>query len=306
MNILITGATGFIGSKIVEKLLDLGHLPIIASRDVVRASLALGSKCKYVHWQNYDVEPEFNDETPKIDAVIHLAGENISTGRWNEKKKKKIYDSRIVGTKNLLFAIDKLNYQIKSFISTSAIGVYPSNIDEFITEDSGRGAGFLSDVCFDLEETVNSNRLFDRTCIIRVGVVVGRDGGALEKMLFPFKLGVGGPAGSGNQYMSWIHMDDLVNLYLEVLNNTEYKGVVNGTAPFPVTNREFSEVLADALGKNANFAVPKFALRIMLGEMSDLILESQKVIPTVAKKNRFHFQYPTAQLAIKQVLSKEL
>jgi len=232
--------------------------------------------------------------------VINLMGESISK-RWDENQKKKIYDSRINGTRRLVEAIEKLQNKPKVFVSTSAIGIYGNRGPEDINEASSVADDFLAKVCKDWENEANKARNQGcRVVIIRTGVVLGRHGGALEKMLPVFKMGLGGRVGSGNQFMSWIHIEDLASMYVEALKNNSVKGVLNGTAPYPATNAQFSKVMGKVLKRPAILPAPSFAVQLALGEMSQIVLEGQKVLPLKFKEINFRFRYPTLEMALKE------
>ena len=299
MKVLITGGTGFVGKVLVKQLLAAGDEVVILTRNVGRAALSLGSQCKYFRWDDSNSLPPL-EAFAGVDGVINLMGESISK-RWDENQKKKIYDSRIFGTKKLVEAIEQLPVKPKVFVSTSAIGIYGNRGSEEITESSTLADDFLSKVCKDWENEANKVKNAGlRVVIIRVGVVLGRGGGALQKLVPLFKLGAGGPVGTGLQYMSWIQVEDLANMYCEVLKNNTLKGVLNGTAPNPVTNAQFTNMLGKVLHRPAFMPAPAFAMKLVLGEMSQIVLEGQKVLPTKFKETHFRYQYPTLEMALKE------
>ncbi len=302
MKVVITGATGFVGQVIVKQLLAAGDEVIVLTRNVARAAITLGSACRYYQWNE-------NEELPPLEAlegadgIINLMGESISK-RWDENQKKKIYNSRIFGTRKLVEAMEKLKKKPSVFVSTSAIGVYGNRGPEEINEASTVGSDFLAKVCLDWENEANKARNQEaRVAIIRVGIVLGHGGGALAQMLPIFKLGGGGPLGSGRQYMSWIHIDDLASMYVEALKNNEIKGVLNGTSPYPVTNAEFTKVLGKVVRRPAFLPAPSFAIKIAFGEMSQILLEGQKVLPVKFKEAKFRFRMPTLEMALKESIS---
>lgn len=299
MKVVVTGATGFVGQVLVRQLLDAGHEVVVLTRNIAKAALSLGSKCKYYQWTDMEALPPV-EAFEGADGVINLMGETISK-RWDEQQKKKIVSSRINGTRRLVEAIEKTTKKPKVFVSTSAVGIYGSRGSEELNESSNLADDFLAKVCKDWENEANKVRNQGlRVAIIRVGVVLGRGGGALEKMLPIFKLGGGGPVGSGKQYMSWIHIEDLASMYIEALKNENIKGVLNGTAPYPATNAEFSKMLGKVLRRPAFLPAPAFAMKIAFGEMSQILLEGQKVLPVKFKEHNFRYRYPTLEMALKE------
>ena len=239
---------------------------------------------------------------PACDAVVNLAGEPIAQ-RWTPAAKKRIYDSRVEGTRRLVHALSAQSQRPGVLVCASAVGVYGSRGDEILTEKSSPGAGFLPHVVTDWEESAQTaEALGIRVISLRFGMVLGR-GGALAKLLPLFRLGVGGRLGSGRQWMSWIHIDDAVSLILLALENAALRGAVNATAPHPVTNDEFTRRLAGALHRPAIFPAPAFALKLALGEMSEVLLDSQRVLPVAALATGFHFQYPELSVAFANILS---
>ena len=300
MKVLITGATGFVGKRVVKHLLDAGQEVVVLTRYVPKAILSLGNKCQYAQWANTNELPP-EDAFQNVDAVINLMGEGIAEKRWSEEQKKKIYDSRIVCTRNLVEAIAKLPKKPTAFISASAVGIYGNRGDENITESSQTVSDFLGKVCADWEaEAFKARDLGLRVAVIRTGVVLGKDGGALAKMLPIFKLGMGGPVGSGNQYMSWIHVDDLAAMYVEAVKNSSIEGIYNGTAPNPETSKSFAKTLGYVLHRPAFAPAPAFALKIAFGEMSQVLLDGQKVYPERFREKKFRFLYPSLEMALKE------
>lgn len=300
MKVLLTGGTGFVGSAIVKELLTSGHQVVILTRNIPKAAITLGSSCQYFHWANTNTLPPL-EAFEGVEGVINLMGEGIADKKWDDEQKKKIYNSRIEGTSKLVEAMSGLAKKPRVLVSTSAIGIYGNRGSEDINENSELANDFLADVCKDWER--EANRALDigmRVAIMRVGVVLGREGGALKKMLPIFKLGAGGPVGSGNQYMSWIHVEDLARMYIEAVKNESIKGPYNCTAPYPATNAQFSKELGRALKRPAFMPAPAFALKLVFGEMSSVLLEGQKVLPIHFKEKKFRYQYPTLEMALKE------
>ncbi len=299
MRVVVTGATGFVGQVVVKQLLQAGCEVVILTRNVARAAISLGSSCKYFQWDDTNSLPPL-EALDGSDGIINLMGETISK-RWDEQQKKKIYNSRINGTRRLVEAIEQLAQKPKVFVSASAVGIYGNRGSENLDESSTLADDFLAKVCKDWENEANKARNHGlRVVLIRTGVVIGRNGGALEKMLPIFKLGAGGPVGSGSQYMSWIHIEDLANMYVEALKNENVKGALNGTAPYPATNSEFSKMLGKVLRRPAFMPAPEFAMKLAFGEMSQILLEGQKVLPAKFKEQQFRFRYPTLEMALKE------
>jgi uncharacterized protein (TIGR01777 family) len=301
MKVVITGATGFVGQVIVKQLLAAGDEVVVLTRNVARAAISLGSSCRYYQWDDAESLPPL-EALEGADGIINLMGETIAK-RWDEQHKKRVYNSRINGTRKLVEAIEKLNKKPKVFVSTSAIGIYGNRGSEEINESSNLADDFLAKVCKDWENEANKARNHGlRVAIIRVGIVIGQGGGALAQMLPVFKLGGGGPLGSGKQYMSWIHIDDLASMFVEALKNNEIKGVLNGTSPYPVTNAEFTKVLGKVLRRPAFLPAPAFAIKLAFGEMSQILLEGQKVLPVKFKEAKFRFRIPTLEMALKETI----
>lgn len=251
------------------------------------------------------IGPVPSSDVDGIEAVIHLAGEGIAERRWSAQQKKRIYDSRIVGTRNLILGLsDSPGKTPPVLVCSSAIGFYGDRGDEKLTEKSVRGHDFLSDVCADWEKEVSRASAEIRTVSIRTGIVLGREGGALKKLLPLFQLGLGGPVGDGKQWMSWIHVEDLVRLYVEAATKRQYKGPVNGVAPGAVTNRDFSKALGSALHRPSFLPAPAFALKAAMGELSTLVLSSQRVVPQSAIENGFSFRFPEIQSALTEIVQR--
>ncbi len=302
MKILITGATGLIGRALVRHLLAAGHELTAVSRDVTRARRLLPARCACTQW------PPAGQVDPGLvggaDALVHLAGEGIADKRWSAVRKHAIRDSRVETTSALVRAIAALPESERPhlFVSASAIGYYGDRGDERLDERSAAGSGFLADVCGAWEhEAFKADTLGVRTVAMRTGIVLARHGGALGKMLLPFRLGLGGRVGSGRQWMSWIHLDDLVALYALALENAAASGPINAVAPHPLTNTLFTAALARTLRRPAYLPIPAFALRLALGEMSTVLLASARVAPATAQQLGFEFRYPEVRGAFADI-----
>lgn len=294
MRVLVTGGTGFIGKALIAELLARGHSIIVLTRSIAAAAKLLPATVQFT-------EPL--DQLGGIDAVINLAGENLGKGRWTGARKRMFYESRIGTTQKLLDWIARASVKPTVLISGSAIGYYGLHGAEPATENDAAAADFLGRLCADWESKAIAAQAFGvRVCRVRIGIVLGPNGGALAKMLPPFKLGLGGPMGSGRQWMSWIHRDDLVALICELLMREGAHGAFNATAPNAVTNAQFSQALAAALHRPARLPMPSLLLKTMLGEMSDLLLTGRRVLPTHIQEIGFEFQYPTLESCLHNII----
>ncbi|WP_408095455.1 TIGR01777 family oxidoreductase [Peredibacter sp. HCB2-198] len=299
MRVLVTGASGFVGQRVVKELLKNKHEVVVLTRNIAKSALNLGSRCKFVQWDAVSVPSQQAFEG--VEAVINLMGEGLADKRWDDAQKRRIHDSRINGTHLLIKAIADMPKKPKVLVSASAVGIYGNRDAEEITETSTTGSDFLANLCKEWEaEAFKAKDLGLRVVVVRTGVVLGRGGGALKKMLPVFKLGAGGPIGNGKQFMSWIHVDDLASIYVEAVTNPTLQGAVNGTAPYPATNKEFTKALGKALHRPALMPVPAFALKAAFGEMSSVLLEGQRVLPKKIKEQKFRFHYPTLEMALKE------
>jgi uncharacterized protein (TIGR01777 family) len=300
MKILVTGATGFVGQVVVKHLIAQNHEVVVLTRNITKAVLILGSKCQFFQWADTNELPPV-EAFEGVDGVINLMGENIGAKRWTPEQKKVIYNSRIDGTARLVERIKTLKNKPQVFASASAIGIYGVRGNEELIESSDLGQDFLSYVCKDWEaEAFKAEALGVRTVVLRTGVVLGRGGGALHKMLPVFKGYLGGVMGEGTQYMSWIHVEDLASMYVEAVTNPQIQGVLNATAPYPATNAEFTRSLGKVLKRPTFVKIPTFILKKLLGEMATLVLDGQKVIPARIKSERFRYRYPTLEMALKE------
>lgn len=286
MRAVVTGATGFIG----QQLCSLLDRPKVLTRNPSALPSGL-SGLQAFQWDPLAGPPP-HEAFDGVDAVFHLAGEPVAEGRWTARKKAAIRNSRIVGTRNLTAGLAALRSKPRVLVAASAVGFYGSRGSETLTEKSGVAEGFLADVCREWEaETAKAEEYGIRAASIRIGLVLGKSGGALPKVLPIFKLGAGGPLGNGKQWMPWIHAADLARLFVYVAQSEGMRGPVNGTAPNPATNREFTRALAKAVRRPAVFPAPAFALRLMLGEFADVLLASQRVLPQAALENGFQFEF---------------
>jgi len=298
MKILVSGSHGLVGSALMDSLKGDGHELFALVRRAPRS----------------DAEVEWRPERGSLalarlegmERVIHLAGESIASGRWTEKKKQRIRDSRVKGTTLLSEALANLSHPPRAFLCASAIGFYGDRGDEILTEESAPGNDFLAEVCVEWEQaTAPAAEKGIRVVNLRFGIILSADGGALAKMLPPFRMGAGGRVGSGKQYMSWIALDDVVAAIKFALANDVFHGPVNVVAPNPVTNAEFTKALGKALSRPTLFPVPEFAARLAFGEMADaLLLSSQRVKPRRLEDAGYPFQYSDLERALRHVLNQ--
>jgi uncharacterized protein (TIGR01777 family) len=295
---LITGATGLIGQALCQRLLNNGETVFALSRNCQAAKKILGSQVQCA---------ESVDELPAnshIDVVINLAGAPIVDKRWTEDRKQKLLDSRVVYTQNLIQQLAKRPSLPHSLISGSAVGWYGDQGDTVLTENSGFKPEFSHELCEQWEKAaLAAETLGVRVAIVRTGLVLAAKGGFLAKMKLPFKMGLGGPISDGQQYMPWVHIDDICRLFLFLAENRSYSGVFNGSAPRPVTNQQFSEVLAETLHRPAFFRVPACALKLSMGEMAGLLLGGQRAIPEKAQAAGFEFLYTDIHSALSDVIN---
>ncbi len=297
MKILVSGSHGLVGTALTTSLRGDGH-EVFA---LVRHAPASPSE---VEWY-----PERGSlalaRLEGMDAVVHLAGESIAEGRWSDEKKQRIRDSRVKGTTVLSEALSNLKHPPRTLVSASAIGYYGDRGDLILTEGSASGNDFLSSVCLEWEQsTVAAREQGIRVVLSRFGIILSADGGALKKMLPPFRMGVGGRIGSGKQWMSWIALDDVIGALTYAINNDSLEGPVNFVAPNPVRNADFTSELGKALSRLTFFPIPEFAVRLAFGEMADaLLLSSQRVKPERLQSTDFKFQFPELGPALKHVLA---
>ena len=296
MNAVVSGATGLIGRLLVEQLDQVTVL--------TRAEQSNQNEDKTrstVTWKPSH-EPVPTEALEHREVIFHLAGEPVAAGRWSNEKKQRIRNSRVTGTRHLVDGIAACKHPPKILIAASAVGFYGDRGDETLDEHSEQGSGFLPEVCSDWEdEAMKAERYGVRVVCVRIGIVLADDGGALEQMVPIFRLGAGGKLGSGQQWMSWIHVDDVVDLLLWAARNPEIKGAVNAVAPHPVRNSEFTKLLAQALQRPAFMPVPEFGLRLLFGEKTSIIMASQQVYPKQAEGNGFEFKFPELKSALDNI-----
>jgi uncharacterized protein len=297
MKIAIAGGTGFLGRPLAEALAADGHDVLILSRGAARDP---GRGMRAVTWTPDGTAGAWAREIDGAGAVVNLAGESIGAGRWTIAQKERIVDSRLRATRSLALAIGQAAQPPAVLVSGSAVGYYGPRGDERVTEEAPAGRDFLAGVCVQWEaEAARAASARTRVVLLRTGLALERDGGALPQMLPPFKFGVGGPVGSGRQYWPWIHRDDWISLVRSVIATPSVAGAVNGTAPNPVTNADFARALGRALRRPAFMPAPAFALRMLLGEMAEgLLLSGQRAVPARALQAGFTFRYTTLDEAL--------
>lgn len=303
MKVLITGATGLIGSSLGRELAATGHELVVLVRDPARAKLNLPFPCEIHQWKQV-TDPIPTGAMTGVEAVVHLAGEPIANERWTDERKRRIRDSRVVSTRALVDAILKSSVKPKVFVGGSAIGIYGNREDEEVVETSAAGADFLAQVCADWENELAPLKSHGGTRVVnlRTGIVVSENGGALEKMVPIFEKGLGGRVGNGQQWMSWIHLDDIVGLIRFALEADSVHGPLNGVAPNPVRNVDFTQELAKALGTIAIFPVPGLVLKAVFGEMAGMLLGGVKVSSSKAEFLGYRFRHPELGSALEGLL----
>ena len=308
MRVFVTGGTGLIGAALVQRLLDRGDAVVALSRRLEHAKQLWGDRVQIIAGDPMHHGP-WMDSVAGCDAVINLAGENIFSRRWNADFKQLIRDSRVKSTENVVAALARhprhADGTSKTLINASAIGYYGPRGDEELTEDAAPGDDFMAHACVEWEKAAKAAEQHGiRVAPIRTGIVLAKAGGALQKMLTPFKMCVGGPVASGRQVMSWIHIDDEVGVILLTLDNAGIVGPINSTAPTPVTNREFSKTLGRVLHRPSFMKAPAFGLRVMLGEVANVVTKGQRVMPRAAQQAGYQFKFPDLEPALHDVLER--
>lgn len=289
MRLVIAGATGFIGAPLCDELLAQGHALTVLTRSAPRGSNS-GTR-RWLHWTPGTLR-DWDAALDGVDGVINLAGEPIADKKWSHSQRRRIEKSRVDATHSLVQACAKSKQKPAFLINASAVGYYGPHGDEILTEENPPGNDFLGSVCQQWEEEARkAEELGMRVVRLRIGLVLGPGGGALPKMAEPFKFFVGGRLGSGKQWMSWIHRDDLIRLIIFAMEHSEARGPVNATSPNPVQNKEFSRVLGQVLHRPAWAPAPAFALKLALGGMADMLLTGQRVVPAAADKLGFQFKH---------------
>jgi uncharacterized protein (TIGR01777 family) len=307
MRVFVTGGTGLVGRRLIPALRGRGDEPVILSRRPAHARELFGAEAAVVEGDPMQAGT-WMDAAAGCDAVVNLAGENVFGRRWDAAFKEMLVDSRVRGTRHVAEALARKplrpDGRPRVLVNASAIGWYGPHGDEELDENSPPGDDFLAHLCVQWEkEAVAVERAGVRCALVRVGVVLDREGGALAKLLTPFKLFAGGPVGGGRQWMSWIHHEDLTGLILLALDHDDARGPLNGTAPHPVTNRDFSKALGHALHRPSFFPTPGIFLRLGLGEVAHVVLTGQRVLPRRPLALGYAFRYPSVDAALKQILA---
>jgi uncharacterized protein (TIGR01777 family) len=297
MKILITGASGLVGKALQKSFAEKGYEMLLATR-------SKPEKANEVQWNTE--KGFFGEELPRLDvldAIVHLAGESV-VGRWTDDKKRRLVDSRVYGTRNIVETIGKLENKPKVLISASAIGIYGDRDDEILSEESAAGDNFLAEISKNWEaEAIKAEDFGVRVVRLRIGVVLSAGGGALAQMLTPFKFGLGGTIGSGRQWMSWIALEDVVRIVNFALENENLNGAINAVAPNAVKNEEFTDALGAILHRPTILPLPAFAVNLAFGEMGNaLLLDSKRVVPKKLEESGFEFQFPDLKSALEQAI----
>lgn len=302
MHIVVTGGTGFIGSALSEQLAAQGHRVTLLTRDTNRAWRRLGNFCEYMEWDG--ISPgTWETSFEEVEAVVNLAGASIADERWTESRKRHLIENRVSATRLVVQALGRRASRPVVLISGSGVGYYGASDDRLLDERAERGSGFLADLSEAWEaEACRAEALGVRVVRLRIGMVLERDGGALPRMLLPFKLFVGGPIAPGTQWVSWIHRQDLIGLIQWAITNHTISGPLNAAAPGAVTMAEFCRLLGRVMGRPSWLSVPGFAVKLALGEMGTLLTTGQRVMPMVALSSGFPFVYPDLESALRAIL----
>ena len=304
--IIITGATGSIGQRLVKELNAKGKKVIIFTRNTENAQKKLPNTVKYVKW-DYKNPEEWKDQLNGVDTVIHLAGANLSSKRWNEEFKKLAYDSRVLSTRNLVEAISSIKQKPKAFICASAVGYYGNRYDEILSEESLPGDDYMANLCKDWEaEAAKVEQYGVRRVSVRTGLVLSKDEGVLKQLLLPFKLFVGGPLGNGRQWFPWIHIDDIVGIYLQAIDNESLNGEVNASSPGIVGMTEFAKTFGKVLHRPSLFKIPKFAMKIVAGEVADYAVMSQRISVDKMLNAGYKFKFTDLENSLKNIMNKKV
>ncbi|HEX8253214.1 MAG TPA: TIGR01777 family oxidoreductase [Thermoanaerobaculia bacterium] len=300
MKIVVAGGSGFIGEPLVRRLLARGNDVAVLTRDASRVAAG-----RPLTWDGR-TQGTWSDEVSSADAIVNLAGENIAEGRWTDARKQRLVDSRLNATGAIVEALRREPSRRRALVNASAIGFYGDRKDESLDESSTRGGGFLADLVDRWEAAAREADPLARLVVLRFGVVLASGGGALQKMLLPFKLGAGGPIGSGEQWMSWIERDDVLRMIEWAIETESVRGVYNATAPEPARNRDFSRALGRAVSRPAFMPAPAFALRLAFGQMADeALLAGQRVLPRRAEQEGFTFEARGLDDALGRALRKQ-
>jgi len=297
MSAFVTGATGLIGRRLLDRM---GDDVVLTSRNVQKARASI-KRGRVIGWDGTSALAK--DALEGVDTVFHLAGEPVAEGRWTEEKKRRIEESRVLGTRAIVDAMRERAVRPKVFVCASAVGIYGSRGNEVLTEESAPGDSFLAKVCSAWErEAEKAEELGVRVVRVRTGIVLAREGGALAAMTPLFRTGLAGKLGDGKQYMPWIHVDDIVALFAFAAAQPRVRGALNGSAPEPVTNAEFTKAMGEALHRPTFMTAPAFAMRLALGEKAEIVLASQRAVPTAALALDFAFTHGALGAALHDLL----
>ena len=302
-HIVLTGATGLIGRRLYNALRSRGDNVTILARNTDKAAKIFSDAFRILLWAP-GVVGEWKSAIDGADAVVHLAGEPIAEERWSEEYKKRIHDSRVLGTRDIVDAIEAAKTKPGVLLSASAVGFYGDTGESEVDESSAAGEDFLAGLCTAWEsEARRAEPLGTRVVITRLGIVLAEDGGALEKLLTPFKMFAGGPVGNGEQWFPWVHIDDVVGIMLHAIDHPEISGVMNAVSPGLVRNREFAVALGEALKRPARFSVPAFVIKLALGELGGTLLGGQRARPSRTLDSGYQFRYETIEKALSDLVT---
>jgi len=301
--IVLTGATGLIGRRLYHALRSRGDQVTVLTRNTEKTRKLFPDADRVFLWAP-GVAGEWKSAIDGADAVVHLAGEPIAEERWTEEYKKRIQDSRVLGTRDIVDAIAAAKVKPGLLVSASAVGFYGDTGEEEVNENSPAGSDFLAETCIEWErEALRAEDENVRVVISRMGIVLAEDGGALEKLLTPFKMFAGGPVGKGEQWFPWVHIDDVVGLLLHAIDTPEVKGMLNAVSPGILRNREFAVALGEALKRPARFSVPAFVIKLALGELGETLLGGQRAQPTRTLEQGYRFQYESIEKALADLVT---
>ncbi len=302
--IIITGATGLIGRLLCLKLANRGDEVNVFTRDVNSAKNKLSQVKNFIKW-DYEKINEWKEYLNEIDVVVHLAGANLAANRWNKEYKKLAYESRITSTRNLVEAIAEANNKPKAFICSSAVGYYGNRGDDYLSEDEQPADNFLAKLCADWEkEAAKVEAHGVRHVSVRTGLVLSKDDGLLKQMIPSFKLFLGGYLGNGNQWFPWIHIDDIVGIYLHAIDNEKLRGAVNATSPGIVRMKVFAKTLGRVLQRPSFLPIPKFVIKILKGELGNYVTDSQRVVTEKLLRSGYKFKFENLDEALRDLLKK--
>jgi len=300
--IIITGATGTIGRNLAEELFARGDEVTIFTRNPEKSKKKFGNKINIVKW-DYTKPDEWKEYLNRVDIVVHLAGANLGAKRWSEEYKKLAYESRILSTRSLIEAIKSVEQKPKTFISANAVGIYGNRYDEILDETSTLGNDFLANLCIDWENEVGKVQEFGvRWVSIRTGLVLIKDEGVLKKLLLPFRLFIGGPLGNGKHWVPWLHIDDIIGIYLNAIDNENINGPLNAASKGIVTMREFARHLGKVLKRPSLLSVPKFAIKLVAGELGEYVVMSQRISVDKILDSGYKFKYASLEESLRDLL----